>query len=64
MAQIDAEAFPRAASMLHVESVELPAVRILRGDASFAYPLRAGGSAAELSNGLRTELARGSAPVR
>ena len=64
MAQINVESFPRAASLLNVESVELPAIRILRGDAAFGYPLRsaAGGAQALLAQ-LRTEITRLPAPA-
>lgn len=40
LAQIDASAHPLAAARLGVLSVELPALRVLRGDANFGYKLR------------------------
>ncbi len=63
LAQIDAETFPRAAASLHVEAVEMPAIRLVRGDAAFGYPLRAGGSVAELLSRLRIEISRRDAPA-
>ena len=65
MAQLDTEKFPRAAALLHVEAVELPAIRMLRGDASFGYPLRAGfgSSAQELAARIRSEIDRGASPL-
>ena len=48
MAQLDAREFPHVASMLRLAPQELPAVRILRGDPTFSYPLRSSTAAAEM----------------
>lgn len=65
MAQINAESFPRASARLHIEAVELPAIRVLRGDASFGYPLLTGlgSSAQELAAHIKQQLDRGAAPL-
>lgn len=63
MAQLDADACPRAAAMLHVEPTEMPAIRIVRGDPSFGYALRAsGGTVQDLASHVRAEVERTAAP--
>jgi len=56
MAQLDADAFRAVAPTLHVSSVELPTIRVLRGDVRFGYPLRSGNTASEIEARLRFEV--------
>ena len=60
MAQIDAETFHRVAATLNVESIELPVVRILRGDAAFGYSLGWNGTPEQLAALLVEQIGRGS----
>ena len=65
MAQIDVRQFPAAAAFLHVTSVQVPAMRILRGDHQFGYPLQlqGNGNAADIVAALRAELSRASGSI-
>ena len=57
MAQIDVDQFPVASAVLDVADVEMPTIRVLRGDPRFGYPLRhAGVAAADIAQRLRSEL--------
>lgn len=57
MAQIDVSQFPAVTAALSVADVELPCVRVLRGDDRFGYPLRLGGgiNAMALADALSAE---------
>jgi hypothetical protein len=58
LAQIDASTFPAVPAALHVAAASLPTIRVLRGDASFGYPLRSGDTAPEIEAAIRSELER------
>ncbi|KAL1495863.1 hypothetical protein AB1Y20_014507 [Prymnesium parvum] len=58
LARVDVRAHPAVAARLHAFPSDIPALRVLRGDPSFGYPLRAAHRAAEIAAAMVEEAAR------
>ena len=55
LARVDLSAHPSVAAQLQLADSEIPALRVLRGDASFGYAPRSGRSAGELAQAMLEE---------